>query len=249
MNRYKKIAFLVPRPGLDTAAFQAYWVGTHGPTVAGSPGYGQWRQRYVQNHVLGAGPVGQPFGFAGMAMFWLPGDSPNEDAFSSTAIYRDRIAVDERRFIDMERTVSMAAIEDIVQPGSGPAKLVILSRRAPGVDATVLRRRYAAEFVAAARLAPGFAQQLAGWRVNHVVEGSFRLPGARPAEALAVDLIEEMWFASAAALQAAFASADYAQHVAPVAARLFAAGGRQSFVAREAMFFDGVPLTPAAAGV
>ena len=247
MDQYKKIAFLVPCPGMDTAAFQGYWAGTHGPTVAASPGYGQWRRRYVQNHVLGAGPVGKPFGFAGMAMFWLPGDSPNEDTFSATAIYRDRIAVDERRFIDMERTVSMTAIEDIVDAGSGPAKLVILSRRAPGVDAAVLRRRYAAEFVAAAGAAPGFVQQLAGWRVNHVVEGSFRLPGARPAEALAVDVIEEMWFASAAALHAAFASDDHARHMAPMAARLFAADGRQSFLAHEAMFFDGVPLTSTAA--
>lgn len=244
-EQYKKIAFLVPRPGMDTAAFLAYWVGTHGPTVAGSPGYGQWRKRYVQNHVLGAGPVGEPFGFAGMAMFWLPGDSPNEDAFATSAIYRDRIAVDERRFIDMQRTVSMAAIEDIIEMGTGPAKLVILSRRAPGLEAADLRRRHAAELVGAARAAPGFAQRLAGWRVNHVVEGSFRLPGARPAAALAVDLIEEFWFASAQALNAAFASVDYAQQVAPVAARLFSATGRQSFVAREAMFFDGVPVMPA----
>ena len=247
MTAYKKIAFLVPRAGMTTAAFQAYWAGTHGPTVAGSPGYGQWRLRYVQNHVLGAGPVGGPFGFAGMAMFWLPGDAPNEDTFATTAIYRDRIAVDERRFIDMERTVSMAAIEDIALPGSGATKLVILSRRAPGLDAATLSRRHAAEFVAAVHAAPAFVQRLVGWRANHVVEGSFRLPGARPAEALAIDLVEEMWFASPAALHAAFASADYTQHVAPVAARLFATGGRQSFVAHEAMFFDGVPLTPAAA--
>ena len=182
-----------------------------------------------------------------MAEFWLPGSSPNEDAFATTAIYRERIAVDERRFIDMERTVSMAAIEDIVQPGSGAAKLVILSRRAPGLDAAALRRRHAVDFVAAVHAAPGFAQGLVGWRANHVVEDSFRLPGARPAEALAIDLVEEMWFASPSALHAAFASADYRQHVAPVAERLFAAEGRQSFVAHEAMFFDGVPLTPAAA--
>ena len=248
MDQYKKIAFLVPRAGMDTAAFQAYWSGTHGPTVAGSPGYGSWRRRYVQNHVLGAGPMGEPFGFAGMAMFWLPGDSPNEDTFSATAIYRDRIAVDERRFIDMDRTVSMAAIEAIIDAGSGPAKLVVLSRRTPGVDAAAWRRRYSEEFVAAVRGATAFATQLAGWRVNHVIEGSFRLPGARPIGALAIDVIEEMWFASTAALHAAFESDDYAHHVAPAAAQLFAPDGRQSFLAHEAIFFDGVPLTPPPAG-
>lgn len=228
------------------AAFQAHWSGTHGPTVAGSPGYGQWRQRYVQNHVLGAGPVGEPLGFAGMAMFWLPGDAPNEDAFATSAIYRERIAVDERRFIDMERTVSMAAIEEIVVAGSGPAKLVILSRRAPGVDAAALRAHYREELCAALREAPEVAQRLAGWRLNHVVEGSFRLPGARQASALTIDVVEEIWFESPSALRDAFASSGYARRVAPVAARWLAAGGRQSFLAREAMFFDGVPLDPAA---
>ena len=110
-----------------------------------------------------------------------------------------------------------------------------------------LHRRHAADLMTAVRAAPGFVQGLVGWRVNPVVEDSFCRLGALPAKALAVDLVEEMWFASPAALHAAFASADYTQRVAPVASRLFATGGRQSFEAHEAMFFDGVPLTPAAA--
>jgi uncharacterized protein (TIGR02118 family) len=244
-DQFKKLAFLVAKPGLSDAAFREYWVTTHGPCVAGSPGYGQWRLRYVQNHVVGRGPVGEAFDFAGMAEFWLPGNSPNEDTFSTTPIYRDRIAVDERNFIDMERTVSMAAVEDVIREGRGPCKLVILSRRASGVTADDLRRRYATEYARAALASPGFGDRVRAWTVNRVVEGSYRLPGARPAVALAVDAVEELWFESEAEVNAAFNSAEYARRAAPIAGALFASEGRRSFVAREHVFFDrGRPVEP-----
>jgi uncharacterized protein (TIGR02118 family) len=247
-DQLKKIAFLVPKPGLSDAAFRKYWLETHGPTVAGSPGYGQWRLRYVQNHVLGKGPVGKEFPFAGMAEFLLPGTSPNEDAFSTTSIYRDRIAVDERNFIDMDRTVSMTVAEDVIRKGDGALKIVILWKRAPGLSRDDLRRRFAAEYVSAALASPGFADRIRGWSANHVVEGSFRLPGARPASAV-VDFIEELWFESNAEMAAAFASANFAHRLSPLADRLFAADGRYSFQAREYVFFDeGRPVDPAPRG-
>ena len=58
-EQYKKIAFLAPRPGLGDPAFRRYWRETHGPLVATSPGYAAYRQRYVQNHLIGPGPTGQ----------------------------------------------------------------------------------------------------------------------------------------------------------------------------------------------
>ena len=52
-RQLKKIAFLVPRSGLSQEAFTRYWRETHGPLVAGSPGYGEYRRKYVQNHLVG----------------------------------------------------------------------------------------------------------------------------------------------------------------------------------------------------
>ena len=95
MDTLKKIAFLVPRPGLSRDAFLRHWQFTHGPLVAGSPDYGKWRLRYAQNHVRGPGPVGRQFDFAGMAEFVLPGTSHNEDAFAQTSTYREHIAPDK----------------------------------------------------------------------------------------------------------------------------------------------------------
>lgn len=231
MEPLKKIAFLVPRPGMSDDDFLRHWQFVHGPLVAGSPGYARWRLRYVQNHVRGPGPVGRRFGFAGMAEFLLPGHSPNEDAFAQTSTYRDHIAPDERNFIDMERTVSMAAHEDTVLPGRAPAKVVVLSGRAKGVAADELHRRYRTEVVAKAMARPGFARRVRGWCVNHVIEGSFRLPGGRAVQELTVDLVEELWFASPDEAVAAFESA-------PLACALLDGDSRQSFVAQEHVFFD-----------
>ena len=237
-EQLKKIAFLVPKPGIADEAFRTYWREIHGPLVAGSPGYSEWRQRYVQNHVLDRGPVGSPFEFAGVAEFWLPGNSPNEDEFSSTTIYRDRIHVDEMNFIDMERTVSMAALEEVVMAGRGDVKLVILSCRAPGLEQVDFRSRFASEYAGVALGDQDVHRRVRGWTVNHVIDGSFRLPGARPSLALPVDCIEEIWFDSVIEREAAFDSAGYARGSRSVAERLFSGNHRSSFLAEELVFFE-----------
>lgn len=231
MEPLKKIAFLVPKPGLSNEEFLRHWQFIHGPLVAGSPGYAEWRLRYVQNHVQGPGPVGRPFGFAGMAEFLLPGRSHNEDTFAQTSTYRDHIAPDERNFIDMDRTVSMAAHADTVLPGVAPAKVVVLSGHAKGVATSELRRRYRAELIGRAMALPGFAARVRGWCVNHVIEGSFRLPGGRAIVGQTVDLVEELWFDSPEAVVQAFESS-------PLACAWLDGDSRQSFVAQEHVFFD-----------
>jgi uncharacterized protein (TIGR02118 family) len=234
----KKIAFLVAKPGLSDGAFRLHWRTIHGPLVANSPGYGAWRTRYVQNHVLGPGSIGDSFNFSGMAEFWLPGDAPNEDDFSATSIYRDRIRVDEMNFIDLEQTVSMAAEEDVMKAGVGRAKLVALSSRASGLRQDDFRRMFASEYRAAVLSDPRLSDRLRGWRVNHVIEGSFRLPGARAAASLPVDCIEQFWFDSNIDMREEFASEAYHRRIRPIADRLFSSANRQSFQAEELVFFD-----------
>lgn len=235
-DQFKKIAFLAPRPGLSQDAFGRYWRERHGPLVAGSPGYEAWRRRYVQNHIVAAGPLGGAVAFAGMAEFWLPGD--NEDEFAATAIYQDRIRVDEMKFIDMDHTVSMSAVEHVAKPGRGSVKLVVLARRAAGLSANEFRHRLMSAYVPAVLDEPQVGGCMRGWCLNLVVEGSFRLPGARAASALPIDCIEEIWFDSREQALAAFSSDGHARRVAPAAQRVFSPDGWQSFFAEELVFFD-----------
>lgn len=234
--QYKKIAFLAPRPGMRDDAFRRYWREIHGPLVAGSPGYSAYRHRYVQNHVLTPGPVGDGFAFAGMAEFWLPGD--NEDEFASTPIYRDRIRPDEMKFIDMEGTISMSALEQVPKPGGGPLKLVVLSGRAAGLSIENFRNQFASDFVETVLGETEFARRLCGWNVDHVVEASFRLPGARPVLALPIDSIQSFWFNSDEDMQAAFAHLKAARRVRTVSDSIFSTASWRSFKADEQVFFD-----------
>lgn len=236
-NRLKKIAFLVRRPDLSQEQFTRHWREQHGPLVARSPGYERYRLGYAQNHVLGKTAIGQAFPWSGMAEFWLPGEAPNEDDFSSTAIYRDRIAVDERLFIDMGSTVSMAATETQMVDGHGPAKVVIAAVRLVR-DASSGGLPFAEE---ALSRYPRLEQSVAGWAINDVIPGTFRLPGAHPLPDLRIDAIHELWFGS---------SADCAAAMGPLSE---AATGRldldrtTGFLAEEIVYFrDGRPVGPAA---
>ena len=226
MDRVKKIAFLVSKPGLGNEGFLHHWREVHGPLVAGTPGYADWRLRYVQNHILGPAPLGKVFSFAGMAEFWLPGPSPNEDAFSATAIYQDRIASDERNFIDMERTISFAATEQVLIPGKGLIKVVVVSRKPDGSDHGQARE----QLISAAR--PLAEMGLVGWRVDHVIAGTFRLPGAAHADPLQVDCMESLWFENDSA------SKDYFAKAKKLRGQLFDPRDQIAFRAREYVFHD-----------
>jgi hypothetical protein len=85
---------------------------------------------------------------------------------------------------------------------------------------------------------------LRAWSLNYVVEGSFRLPGARAAAAIEVDCVQELWFDSPTDAAAAFGSAGYRDRLRPLAQRLFSAQRQSSFLAEELVFFDEKPLHP-----
>lgn len=245
--RLKKIAFLAPRPGMSLADFFDYWRGTHGPTVANAPNYAAYRSRYAQNHNLGAGPLGKPFPHPGAAIFHLPGDGSNEAEFAQSPTYRDHIRVDELNFIDMDRTLSMAALETILVAGKGPAKLLIVGRRRDGLSRAEFDQRLIAAAADMLRNTPDFTAHLRGWVLNHVIENSFSLPGARAVETDEIDCIQELWFSSDAGMDTAYASTGSITHVEPVVQGLFDPASLYAFRAREIVFFDANnPIPPAA---
>lgn len=192
MSSIKKIAFLIPRPGMDLRDFLQYWRHIHGPLVSTSPDYGLWRLYYAQNHPMRPGPIGKPFAYSGMAVFVLPGESSNEDSFSQTAIYRERIEVDERKFIDMNRTFSFGAKTFVVVEGHGAGKIVILAAKPRGVPRGIFQQLTCESASAAA---PELSRLgMVGWVVNSVIPGTSRLPGGRADVEVDIDIVHEIWF-------------------------------------------------------
>jgi hypothetical protein len=241
------LAFLHPRPGLTREEFERYWRTVHGPLVATSPDYGRWRRRYVQNHVIGAGPVGGVFSGYGMAQFDLPGDEPNENAYAASDLYQRRVRQDELRFIDMERTFSMSATASRLRSGEGSAKVVIMLGDTPAARSAHLPRPDRAASAAIDRfLDHTIAGILAtGATLNRVLPGTVTLPGARVADTSepvtglgrSIDAVVEIWFTSEAALHEACADSDGWSAFLDVDGIAQA----ESFVAEELVFFDGGP--------
>jgi hypothetical protein len=226
----KKIAFLVKRPELSVDRFERHWRDVHGPLVSRSPGYASFRRSYTQNHVSGTTAFGRPFVWSGMAEFELPDDIANEDLFVTTEIYRGRIAPDERRFIDMEATVSFTARHSVARAGRAPVKIVLVVRD----------RERGSSGLAAARGLAAAGGRILGWTVDEVMSDTFRRPGSgAPDAAPDIDAVHEVWF-------------DDPDDVASVSAMLAEAlephvdvARSWSFVARELVFFDqGQPQTP-----
>lgn len=243
---YKKIAFLVRKASLTTEQFRRHWREVHGPLVANAPGYASYRRRYIQSHPIGRGPVGNAFAYDGMAAFWLPEDMSNEAEFSKTATYRDRIRPDEENFIDMRGTVSMTAIEHVLKPGEGATKLVIVSARAPDTTSGEFSDLFDTGYVDTLLMEPTASRLIRGWRANHVIDGSFVMPGALPADGLAVDCVEELWFDTPADMQAAFDALNTSERFNLISAALFDPARRYSFRAEAYVYFDdGVPVAPA----
>lgn len=228
---YKKIAFLVPRPNMSREDFLNYWRLRHGPLVANSPNYGNWRNRYVQNHVEGDGPVGKSFLFAGMAEFWLPGNSPNEDEFSKSETYRLHIALDEINFINMSETISMTAVEEIVLQGDAAIKLIILSKLQNKNESTDLSLHYRSVLIEKNLIRSNFSSYVRGWRVNYVVPGSFRSPGGKEVTGIEIDFVDEIWFDSIDEMALAFKSLNWGSPFLDLKTQ-------QSFWVKEYVFFD-----------
>jgi hypothetical protein len=228
---YKKIAFLVPRPNMSREDFLNYWRLRHGPLVANSPNYGNWRNRYVQNHVEGDGPVGKSFLFAGMAEFWLPGNSPNEDEFSKSETYRLHIALDEINFINMSETISMTAVEEIVLQGDAAIKLIILSKLQNKNESTDLSLHYRSVLIEKNLIRSNFSSYVRGWRVNYVVPGSFRSPGGKEVTGIEIDFVDEIWFDSIDEMALAFKSLSWGSPFLDLKTQ-------QSFWVKEYVFFD-----------
>ena len=107
----KIIVCAVRKPGLSHAQFDSYWREQHAAVIKSVPEFTRHVRRYVQNHraaedtpFLGVGA------YDGFAELWFEDMAALNAAFAEPR-YLEVIRIDELKFVDMERTVSMVTAE------------------------------------------------------------------------------------------------------------------------------------------
>ena len=107
----KIIVCAVRKPDWSHAQFDTYWREQHASVIKSVPEFTRHVRRYMQNHraaedtpFLGVGA------YDGVAELWFDDMAALNAAFAEPR-YLEVIRMDELRFVDMERTVSMVTAE------------------------------------------------------------------------------------------------------------------------------------------
>ena len=107
----KIIVCAARKPGLSHAQFDSYWREQHAAVIKSVPEFTRHVRRYMQNHraaedtpFLGVGAND------GVAELWFD-DMAALNAAIAEPRYLEVIRMDELRFVNMERTVSMVTAE------------------------------------------------------------------------------------------------------------------------------------------
>lgn len=97
----KLFALIRRRPGMGVGEFREHWREVHGPLIRDTPSLARHVLRYEQHPRHRDDATSGTDGIDGVAVQWF--DSIDDFwAFVSEPAYRELIAPDERRFLDVE---------------------------------------------------------------------------------------------------------------------------------------------------
>lgn len=115
----KLFAFIRRRPGLGIEEFRDHWRDVHGPLIRDTPELARHVVRYEQHPRHRDDALSGTDGIDGVAVQWF--DSIDGFvSFISEPAYRDLIAPDERRFLDVDAIEFLVTDEpDVVIAGPG----------------------------------------------------------------------------------------------------------------------------------
>lgn len=239
----KLVALVVHKPSMTQDEFLHYWRYRHGPLVATTPDYGQFRTRYVQSHFTGPGPLGGSIPFEGLAGVWLP-ESPPAD-FGQTSAYLERIRPDEETFLDLERSIGIAVHEAVVVDGRGPAKAIVIAARDPALDRREFHEAMLGTYKSSITGSPDVGDGIRGMSIN-LVRGMAHMSGRKPEVPVNIDCILEFWFDSDEDLHRALGSASHLRLLHGTDRPLIDATTVVSVYAREFVFYENSNPTPLA---
>lgn len=185
--------------------FLEYWRGTHGPLAARAPNLHEYWQNPVTERLQRG--IDFPRGlwdFDGFSQLRLA-DAQHADRAFKDSEFAAKLIADEKHFLGMLHIVTV--LQSVVVPvpeapkrGASLKRLSILKRRAD-ITEDDFRHEWAAH-ADLVRMMPG----LSGYRQNVVIARERTKGQPCSYDDLPIDGIVELWFESAATLEAAFSS-------------------------------------------
>ena len=238
-DRARRMALLVPRDGWSLDGFWNYWRFNHGPLVATTPQYGQFRDFYAQNYVVGDGPIGRSFSYAGAAEALIP-TAPDLPPFATTDQFLSRILPDEEKFLNRSASIGLDLSDFVLIRGQGAVKLIVVSGRNSTLSHSEFRSAYL-RHGQQIRESSSLASRLRGWLVGFVESAPCEMSGRKLEQIPPIDCVETFWFDDLTDMAFVCTQLDGPNSSL---ANLFSPA-RESFIAAEAVFFkDGLPQTP-----
>jgi hypothetical protein len=189
----RRYSFFFRKPGMERAAFSAYYEGPHGHLIAGLPEFWRYTDRYIQNHVQPpvAGLTGRQPEWDGISELWQPTDAPPQNFFDEQA-YKDNVGPDEPNFITVSGKLRLAAEPTVVVDGPpSKIKLLALIRRRPDIRVADFRGAWA-EYGAKTTAVTGFSRYVRRYVQNNVVPETVSAVSGHAG----YDGIGELWFDS-----------------------------------------------------
>jgi hypothetical protein len=234
----KRFVLLKRMSGLSHVDMMAHWATAHAQLISTTPGFRDARRSYIQNHLAEPGPRGDPFPYDGVSQLVLKAPRADSTPFEESPDYK-KIKADELTVFDTEASMNLTAIENVVVPGRGACKLMILSRRSPRISSQAYSDHWRTRHVEVILNQHDFRRHIRGYVQNHVIPGSaFFLNGRQAADGIAFDGVIEMWFDSVAAAVAAFGSDGYQRNIRADEPSFISIGCSIAYFVREMVVFD-----------
>jgi uncharacterized protein (TIGR02118 family) len=230
---------LVRKPGMSRAEFHDYWQRVHGPLVMSIADIRRHVVKYVQSHtqpdwfafLAGGGPL-----YDGVAEVWCEGIDEAQRMFEEPA-FAELVTPDEKQFLDMDRTVILLMSQHLVyqRPAAaihGGVKLFELPVRRRGMSRSECLRYWQETHGPLVLGAADMIKPLRRYVQSHSLEdGAGGLPPMR------YDGMAELWFDSAADLEACFGR-QYMEVVHPDEPKFVDPERSSALVAKEYLIYE-----------
>ncbi len=203
-----RFGLLQKRPDHSTEAFADHWRDTHGPIAAVLPSV----RSYQQNLIIDAEQRGITYQsgalrFDGFSQLLFDDIDAMRSAF--TPALSQTLMADELHFLGGIAGGIVTEPITVIPVAEGRPLLKRMStiKRRADISPEQFRHEWAVVHAAHLRNMPG----VLGYRQNHVIERSYRIPGQLATKTadydqLPIDGMVELWFQSVETLAAAFAS-------------------------------------------